>query len=110
MNNTKSILDRADEWLDRHEDNGGFTKAAELIRDMRDYIAGMGWQPIESAPKQAVIFLACNGAAEYYCRWAKGKWCYWGLGDYDNMDWVELLFIPTHWQPLPPKPEDNDGR
>ena len=70
-------------------------------------LADRVWQPIETAPRDAIIFLGCPKSMEYYCKWRKGKWCYWGLGDYDNMDWVELPFIPTHWQPLPNPPKES---
>ncbi len=64
------------------------------------------WQPIETAPKDGTRVLAAR-------KWKKGQWVYriahWadrGLGNWVS-DPGEWLVQPTHWQPLPPAPEDR---
>ena len=63
---------------------------------------GSEWQPIESAPKDGVGFLACIGKWQTVCCWNKyrGGWCAVGPG-YPNYERGE---IPTHWMPLPAPP------
>ncbi len=62
---------------------------------------GDGWLPIESAPKDRIIFLSTPHEAEYYCQWVKTRWCMWGTEGSYNMGWVEIGFVPTHWMDRP---------
>ncbi len=81
------------------------------------------WQPIESAPRDGTAILVhrniwpgtdsgfsenCNGHNTYVAEWWDGEdggcgaWmCYM-----DSIQDPECPIDPTHWQPLPPAPED----
>lgn len=57
-------------------------------------------QPIETAPKEPTnLLLVFDG--DWYVGWwnAKGFWATYG-----NDGWVAIT--PTHWLPLPPRPEE----
>ncbi len=67
--------------------------------------AAQQWQPIESAPKDGVtrvLVLIREGTEELIQTVA--------VRDTSNGCWIsswtgEVLYPPTHWQPLPPPPE-----
>lgn len=81
----------------------------------------MGWQKIETAPKDGTRILVYGGT--YYsdgggsamsyddyplvevreARWYRDDWC---LGFGNGYD-VELWGKPTHWMPLPPPPSQE---
>jgi hypothetical protein len=63
------------------------------------------WQNIETAPKDQIIFLSDGKNVDYYCRWHKNRWNFWGLDDFDGMSWLKLSWQPTHWQPLTQPPQ-----
>jgi hypothetical protein len=82
----------------------------------------MGWQPIDSAPKDGTeILVYCPAGQQAKSGWAFGpaiqsvKWdgslthqnsMWWTLTGYHEADaWPE----PTHWMPLPPPPEPAPG-
>ncbi len=81
---------------------------AALDADLKKINALKGWIAIETAPKDKIIFLATPRKYEFYCRWYRDKWCFWGLDDFDGMGWVTLDFTPSHWMPLPPFPESRE--
>jgi hypothetical protein len=61
-----------------------------------------GWQPIETAPRER-DFLAWDGKWVFMCcvGWYEdGKPVFVDSGNY-------LARKPTHWQPLPPPPEQD---
>jgi hypothetical protein len=68
------------------------------------------WQPIETAPRDGVTFLAIRSAPGEYCTnpslicWNSfhNEWA-------DNFAWDARLvkFQPTHWMPLPPPPMER---
>lgn len=66
------------------------------------------WQPIETAPKDKIIFLTNGKDADYYCRWYKNRWNFWGVDDFDGMAWVKLPYEPTHWMQLPNPPKQAE--
>lgn len=73
---------------------------------------GMGWMPIESAPKDGTVILLCSPAGTWV---AKYKRVYYSGALREN-PWFSLMLnhvhmadilgweIPTHWMPLPPPP------
>lgn len=66
-----------------------------------------GWQPIETAPKDETEIIL------YFRGWHKaitGHWCHdagMPIGGYWYSDWCHTDDddVPTHWMPLPSKPE-----
>lgn len=62
------------------------------------------WQPIESAPKDSVTaFLGWDGDdmfVTYWCEWPRFRGWYKGEDQYETFLWE-----PTHWMPLPARPE-----
>jgi hypothetical protein len=76
------------------------------------------WQPIETAPKDQTIMLYRPAANEWF-QVAPGKWDtndfharpkpYWSCPYGIAFVYDCRAFPPSHWQPLPPPPEnDND--
>lgn len=82
-----------------------FPRINDAIAALRPYMENQGWQDISTAPKDKIIFLANTEYAEFYCRFHKGNWCFWGIDDFDSMSWMRLSFKPTHWMPLPEPPK-----
>ncbi len=73
--------------------------------------AGMGWQPIETAPKDGHNILAwCPNNQCHYTVASRGK----GFQFFGS--WLECTHNLTHWQPLPdppppqPPPQSGGGR
>jgi len=64
-----------------------------------------GWQPIETAPKDGTIILACWGNSDNIIDTAR----YSVVGDYwHDIDKLMNRYLdPTHWQPLPTPPAYN---
>jgi len=75
----------------------------------------MGWQPIETAPKDGSVLLV-NDTTDGGDLWVAAKWLSaedWSGWIYDN----ELVLDsnpkgpePTHWFPLPPLPSNAETR
>lgn len=89
--NTKSILDRADTWLeDVEECTHGYSSwvevAVPLIRDMRDCIAGMD-------KRTRALLTEIRQLSSYNC-------------NYELTNRIGEAVIDA----LRPKPENNDGR
>lgn len=69
----------------------------------------MGWQPIETAPKNGTVILIFGVYVGYpiqhVVEWRKGRW------KVDTEDgWWGVVVDPTHWMPLPNPPlADSDG-
>lgn len=69
------------------------------------------WKPIETAPKDASEVLVTDGQYIWLARWrdGKGTGIYgsgWDAGDTDSYgDTIFIYGTLTHWQPLPPLPE-----
>lgn len=65
---------------------------------IREAIAALSWQPIETAPKDGTLILAINQAGLMdVCHWWEEIG--WINNSFDSPD-CEL----THWRPLPPPP------
>lgn len=67
----------------------------------------MTWKPISSAPRDGTDVLTYSAIGGYeisrYWRSAPGYWRgNWGDGEYEH--------FPTHWMPLEPPKETDDGR
>lgn len=61
------------------------------------------WQPIETAPKDGTVFLAC---------WVTDGGPYFGAVQWQYDGWVENsepVGLPTHWMPLPAPPTPTEG-
>ena len=72
------------------------------------------WKPIETAPKDGTEFVAfCEDGDFWLIRWCpndKEKNMGWKRGAFcAGIDVGETVVIPclTHWQPLPPPPEEK---
>jgi hypothetical protein len=59
----------------------------------------MGWQPVETAPRDGTHVLVTDGDIIEVCAWLEEKWkvC-WDHADFS------VGGIPTHWMPLPAQP------
>jgi len=72
----------------------------------------MGWQPIETAPKDGTKLLLCSNVNGNYgsfapCEWSKagdisseGFWLWWQA----SPEYLTEIHA-THWQPLPEPPQ-----
>lgn len=60
------------------------------------------WQPIETAPSKALIFVPGTGTGMIYVGWkgANGKWIVFDTGQGESAS-----VFPTHWMPLPAPPK-----
>jgi len=65
------------------------------------------WQPIETAPRDALVLIACSG-------WGADKLLIASRRDYSESGWVNqnavpvpVSWEPTHWQPLPRPPSSG---
>lgn len=69
------------------------------------------WQPIETAPKDGTRILATGDGTTVVTLWGKANHVplySWLLLDvpYDPEDYD--FWKPTHWQPLPPPPTEQE--
>ena len=78
------------------------------------------WQPIESAPLDAIIVAAWHEHSKSWCvgeahwvehddTYANGSW-WWanvGPGDYHGNDIINMGGKPMYWQPMPEPPTDQ---
>ena len=63
------------------------------------------WQPIETAPKDGSVFLACVGNWMTVAHWHRSQQCLATNGPtYERYPADE---IPTHWMPLPAPPNES---
>lgn len=70
-----------------------------------------GWQPIETAPKDGTVILACDEwGGMFVVKWTacgpKGQWDLTEVGSYATDAWPSS--DPTHWMPLPPPPVQGE--
>ena len=82
-------------------------KAVEALRKALADADGMGWQPIETAPKNQSVLLYCSAAyVPIYCGMKR-------YGDPSEPQFNELAWrcdssgtfaSPTHWMPIPKPP------
>jgi len=71
-----------------------------------------GWRDIATAPRDGTPILvanACNGAV-YDARWEErgGNGPGWVDGVIDLCE-DEIVYSPSHWQPLPPPPAESEA-
>lgn len=114
MNNTKQLVERADIAIGEidallgllHPDDAKQYLAANthyhLIKDLRDYISGMGWRDIKSAPKDGTLILVAIfelgeikfAQMAFYLR----GWALPFDGERDEAGTPYMDKQPTHWQ------------
>lgn len=96
----------------KSEDKTGYQGEMDMLTlSNEQYKEKMGWQPIETAPKDGTAILVCfadhydtNGFLPVAVRWrsyhpnAKGKECF------RDSSGVKVTVI-THWMPLPNPPK-----
>jgi len=83
-----------------------------------------GWQPIETAPKDGALILLANNESENVDDWwvvagsyekpgkrgRPNKWSAAGwYNQFQHPAAEDCSIRPTHWQPLPPAPNSQDG-
>lgn len=105
--------------------SGGVAGGKSLTSDVPDgsgLTVNFGWRPIETAPKNQTVFIACEKGSDwvYLCAW-------WPLGNPEIASWVkcdgrgdgephvvycgsdpgsEVWWVsPTHWMPIPEPPQ-----
>src|SRR6185369_14959711 len=92
----------------------------ELIASLASRVrAERGWRSMDSAPKDGtIVLLGAVGKPTVIGHWeietgevliAADK-PYWHPFDHSRWDYESEWFEPTHWQPLPPPPETEDGK
>ena len=87
------------------------SKIEALIGQSR-LTVGLGWQPIETAPKDETRILTVIVGFHIAIGWwfaEEEKWMTTDAEDYaDEGSWVEAVrdsyYHPTHWMPLPEAP------
>lgn len=61
-----------------------------------------GWQPIDSAPRDAEVIVYAEGIVGEACRPdATGRWWWANTDEHDH--WAREIY-PTHWMTLPDPP------
>lgn len=76
--------------------HGAAVEIHEMVAEY--YQEKLGWQPIETAPKDGTEILTWDGQDAKILRWALGRWDDWG-------EMPGALLPPTHWMPLPEPPK-----
>lgn len=73
-------------------------------------LAGMQWQPIETAPKDgSLIMIGGTSYAGWF--WSDAKWLDgWMMWSSTDDDWNVECFEASHWMPLPAPPQGPDTR
>ncbi len=85
-----------DDWPESTE-TGAFMEESYRKGRMPQSIAMVGWQPIETAPRDGTpIMLGFAGAGVSSGLWWRGGWA---RGPAEQND-----LSPTHWMPLPEPP------
>lgn len=85
-------------------------RASEIDADLSrllDYVEGMRWRPIDSAPRDEDVLLF-DPSADFWpllARWEDEE-CF-EPGWYTPT--AHQVFEPTHWMPLPPPPLHGKG-
>lgn len=87
----------------------------EVLINMQKADRPNPWQPIETAPKDGTRILGVRDDKFFVCRLEKRFWTIY-LEKKDRFidkllgcRTVWLVSSPTHWQPLPPPPEEKGG-
>lgn len=77
--------------------------AIDDLSRLLDYVEGMRWRPIESAPKDQTDVLLFDPNADWWPLLAR-----WEDEEPLQPGWytptVHQVFDPSHWMPLPPPP------
>lgn len=89
------------------ESGGGTQFAGTDVLELARAYVGMGWQPIESAPRDGTVILL-HGPSETYPFPAIGQWHsihkFWVDAYNPETDAFGQI---THWQPLPSPPSEG---
>lgn len=93
------------------------SEKAEKWEDRAAQVEGMGWRPIEEAPKDGTHFIGLIGGLPYdvHCREYIEGWKETGKSGWVSSGKKKLFFLketsdsimpckPTHWIPLPQPP------
>jgi hypothetical protein len=84
--------------------------AKETIRAIEQAVrsklgAGVGWQPIETAPMDGTAILLFTGGGVIEGHWIYREWQQCAIScSYDGAGGPVFECVPTHWMPLPPPP------
>jgi len=104
------------EIIEKHSEPGtmAYIQARRALALLPQSPEGMGWQPIETAPKDGtpILILDMNGESIEITEWCTHKWT-----DYEHVEgelyrkvetestyWNGNGHRATHWMPLPPPP------
>lgn len=81
-------------------------EAAAAIAAMREGAEPVGWQPIETTPKDDAEYLVSNDRGQFVVwfdpDWTDGGW--WMVSDGKDCERPLRGRTPTHWMPLPTPP------
>ena len=83
---------------------------AELEAEIAALKLAAQWQPIETAPRNRSVLLACPGSSvKLYC--GRERWGGRGEPQPNEFAWrcdsSGTFANPTHWMPLPPPPKES---
>jgi hypothetical protein len=88
----------------------GESESDAIVRWNRRAPVPVGWQPIETAPKDGTEFDVWNAYSEERIanvRWDGKHFVHWWIGGFDSMDYCRIE-RPTHWMPLPAPPKETN--
>lgn len=73
----------------------------------------MNWQPIETAPMDGSLFLAIKAGVPQVGKMGKRTFNKGFPNEHVRDVFLifpgDLMWNPTHWLPIPPRPEATDG-
>ena len=99
----RELIDEAREWTEKDCQRMPIS-TFDLIERLSAALEAQEWQPIETAPKDAVILAFNPMVGIYTTQYAGGEWPLRGL--VPNLPCSCIWYPrPTHWRPLPPAPE-----
>lgn len=96
-----------------HEDLEEANRIYDGIPALLASPAAVGWQPIETAPKDGTAFIATglnygkDSGPRHYCMalWEQGEW-----REASEWNGHSSLAYLTHWQPLPSPPAKRNAK
>lgn len=108
----------AAEWsrgMTMHADSQGWRVACMLLANEVVRLREIGWQPIDSAPKDGTRILVASAAGAWVAEYKR----LFGSGALRDNPWFSVMlnhrhledvdggFYPTHWMPLPAPPKER---